>query len=74
MKNPYREDIFPPSKIGGPIEAIRIAMQVSGYRRFPPSKIGGPIEAIFTEKDLFHFAKFPPSKIGGPIEADIKIF
>ena len=53
LKHPENESVdgrvvvFPPSKGGGPIEALICAMPcavTSG--RFPPSKGGGPIEAL----------------------------
>ena len=37
--------MFPPMKIGGPIEAEVVASTHTLDLKFPPMKIGGPIEA-----------------------------
>ena len=37
--------LFPPMKIGGPIEARVAPVNVCCATGFPPMKIGGPIEA-----------------------------
>ena len=42
---PARCPTFPPMKIGGPIEALKIYTGVCKRNKFPPMKIGGPIEA-----------------------------
>jgi len=38
--------VFPPSKNGGPIEALALLDCHWNTDTFPPSKNGGPIEAI----------------------------
>ena len=41
----FRRRLFPPMKIGGPIEAVRPVNVQVRHAVFPPMKIGGPIEA-----------------------------
>ena len=48
---------FPPSKIGGPIEATYTKFASTTVTPFPPSKIGGPIEALVSGvvQGLWHY-------------------
>ncbi len=65
----FRKRLFPPMKIGGPIEAKQGPQKALTKLTFPPMKIGGPIEATAISGTGKTVSRFPPMKIGGPIEA-----